>query len=64
MTALTTIVACATCYGDPTSPMTHGLNFAIITMLGVTALVLGGCAMFMVVLARRARACVATEGVS
>ncbi|NIP18746.1 MAG: hypothetical protein GWM87_11760 [Xanthomonadales bacterium] len=64
MTTLFTVIACATCYGDPGSPMTRGLNLAIITMLGVTALVLGGCAMFMVVLARRERRCAATEGVS
>ena len=64
MTIPLTVIACATCYGDPGSPMTQGLNFAILTMLGITVLVLGGCAAFMVVLARRARRCAATEGVS
>jgi hypothetical protein len=28
--------ACATCYGDPDSPQTKGLNGAIITMLVIT----------------------------
>lgn len=36
--------------------MTQGMNFAIITMLGVTGVVLGSCATGMWVLAKRARA--------
>ena len=55
MSALPTLLACAVCYGDPSSPQTHGANLAIFTMLGVTAFVLTGCASFMVTLARRAR---------
>jgi heme/copper-type cytochrome/quinol oxidase subunit 2 len=47
--------ACATCYGAPGDPMTNGLNMGILTLLGVTGLVLGGCAWFMISLARRAR---------
>ena len=34
--------ACATCFGDPTAPASQGLNWAIITLLGVTGGVLGG----------------------
>ena len=34
--------ACATCFGDPTAPATQGMNWAIITLLGVTGGVLGG----------------------
>lgn len=48
-------LACATCFGDPGSAMTQGMNLAIITMLGVTALVLGGCAAGIWMLAKRAR---------
>ena len=25
--------ACAVCYGDPNSPMTHGMNMGILTLL-------------------------------
>ena len=31
--------ACATCFGDPESPMTKGLNKGILTLLGFIALV-------------------------
>jgi len=34
--------ACATCFGDPTAPASQGMNWAIITLLGVTGGVLGG----------------------
>jgi hypothetical protein len=34
--------ACATCFGDPTAPASRGMNWAIITLLGVTGGVLGG----------------------
>lgn len=36
------IFACATCYGDPNDPATQGMNWAIITLLGVTGSVLAG----------------------
>jgi len=35
------IYACSTCYGDPDSPASEGINYAIITLLGVTGGVLG-----------------------
>lgn len=28
--------ACSTCFGDPQDPQTHGMNAAILTLLGVT----------------------------
>jgi len=34
--------ACATCFGAPDAPATLGMNWAIITLLGVTGAVLGG----------------------
>jgi hypothetical protein len=49
------LIACATCYGSADSPMTDGMNLAILTLLGVTGLVLGGFIVMMVMLARRAR---------
>jgi hypothetical protein len=36
------ISACATCYGAPDTQATMGMNWAIITLLGVTGVVLGG----------------------
>ena len=34
--------ACATCFGDPSAPASQGMNWAIITLLGVTGGVLVG----------------------
>ena len=31
---------CAVCFGDPSSPLTQGYNFAVIFLLVVTVLVL------------------------
>ena len=36
------VSACATCYGTSDAPATAGMNWAIITLLGVTGVVLGG----------------------
>ena len=49
------LLACATCYGDPQDPMTHGANMGILTLLGVTAVVLGGFLALLVRLAIRSR---------
>lgn len=49
------VLACATCYGDPSSSMTHGMNMAIVTMLSVTGVVLGGLGAALACFARRAR---------
>ncbi len=34
--------ACGTCFGDPSAPAVQGMNWAIITLLGITGGVLGG----------------------
>ena len=47
--------ACAVCYGAPEAAQTHGMNLGIVTMLGVTGLVLGGFGGLFVCFARRAR---------
>ncbi|MDW8344628.1 MAG: hypothetical protein RMM51_09070 [Verrucomicrobiae bacterium] len=49
------ILACATCYGDPNSSHTQGMNAAILFMLAVTGLVLGGLGTVFIGFARRAR---------
>ena len=36
------VSACAACYGASDAPATAGMNWAIITLLGVTGGVLGG----------------------
>jgi hypothetical protein len=37
-----TAQACATCFGDPSAPAAQGMNWAILTLLGVTGGVLAG----------------------
>ena len=49
------LLACAVCFGAPEAPQTKGLNLGIVTMLGVTGVVLGGFGAMMVCFARRAR---------
>ena len=34
--SLDAVYACATCFGDPNSKATQGMNFAIIAMLTIT----------------------------
>ena len=46
--------ACPSCYGAPDSPMTAGMNMAILSLLGITGVVLFAIAAFMVYLWRRA----------
>lgn len=36
------LLGCATCFGDPSAPASQGMNWAIITLLGVTGGVLSG----------------------
>jgi hypothetical protein len=36
----TDLFACAVCFGDPNSPMTHGAKLAVFFMLGVVGVVL------------------------
>ncbi|MBM3879639.1 MAG: hypothetical protein FJ387_07945 [Verrucomicrobia bacterium] len=48
--------ACATCFGQSDSALAQGMNFGILTLLGVVAVVLSGIAGFFVYLGYRARA--------
>ena len=48
--------ACATCYGASDSPMARGMNWGIMSLLVVVALVLGGFVAFFIYLCRRAAA--------
>ena len=46
--------ACAACYGQSDAPMAQGMNWGILSLLGIIGLVLGGVAGFFIYLARRA----------
>ena len=54
-------MACPVCYTAADPAITESLNAGIFVLLGVTALVLGGVARFIVSLARRARVAVIVE---
>jgi hypothetical protein len=45
--------ACAACYGQSDSPMAAGMNWGIMSLLAVIAVVLGGVGAFFIYLARR-----------
>ena len=47
--------ACAVCFGDPESAMTHGANLAILTLMGVTGGVLGGIVAFALRMRKRSK---------
>lgn len=47
------VMACAACYGQSDSPMAAGMNWGIVTLLGVIVGVLGGIAACFILLARR-----------
>jgi hypothetical protein len=47
--------ACATCYGAADSPMTQGMNNAILTLIGVVGLVYVGIGKVILDFRRRAR---------
>ena len=51
----TTASACATCYGAPDSPLTKGMNMAILSLLVVIGGVLGGIVAFIFHLRRQSR---------
>jgi len=55
MAAPRVLLACAACYGAPDAPQTKGMNLGIVTMLGVTGVVLGGFGGMIFRFARRAR---------
>lgn len=46
--------ACPVCYGNAESPLTAGMNMAILTLLGVTGSVLGLLAVFFLYLRKKA----------
>lgn len=48
--------ACAACYGQSDSSMAAGMNWGILSLLGIIVFVLGGVAGFFVFLARRSAA--------
>ena len=50
-----TASACAVCFGDPDSPLAKGLNWAVLSLLAIVLLVLGGIAAFFTYLVKRAR---------
>lgn len=47
------VFACAACYGQSDSAMAKGMNWGILSLLGVVVSVLGGIASFFFVMARR-----------
>jgi len=47
--------ACATCYGASDAPATEGMNWAIITLLGVTGGMLGSVGAVMIRIKNRAK---------
>ena len=46
--------ACSVCLGDPSSGQVQGMNVAILSLMGITAAVLGGIVLFVAMLWRRA----------
>jgi len=53
--AIGTASACSVCFGDPNDAQSHGMNMAILTLLGVTGGVLGTVAAFGAKIALRIR---------
>ena len=56
------LLACAACFGQSDSAMAQGMNWGILILLGIIALVLGGVAGFFVYLAKRTSALAAATG--
>jgi hypothetical protein len=50
------VFACAACFGQSDSAMAAGMNWGIISLLGMIVVVLGSVATFFIFLARRAAA--------
>jgi len=48
--------ACAVCFGDPNSPMSHGARAGVLFLLGVVVVVLSGILGMTLFWAKRARA--------
>ncbi len=56
------LLACAACFGQSDSAMAQGMNWGILSLLGIIVLVLGGVAAFFVYLAKRSAALAAVAG--
>lgn len=48
-------LACSTCFGDPNSPMTKGMNVGILALLFIVGLVLGAICAFFFYLFKRSK---------
>ncbi len=48
------VLACAVCYGDPNSAMSHGARAGVLVLLGVVGVVLLGLASMLIFWMRRA----------
>ena len=55
MTFVGAASACSVCFGDPNDAQSHGMNMAILTLLGVTGGVLGTVVAFGAKIALRIR---------
>ena len=47
------LLACAACFGQSDSALAQGMNWGILSLLGMIVLVLGGVAAFFIYLARK-----------
>lgn len=47
-------MACAVCYGDPDAPMSKGLTWAVVVLVGMISAVLVAVSAFFVHISRRA----------
>ncbi len=50
------LLACAACFGQSDSALAQGMNWGILSLLGMIVLVLGGVAGFFIYLARKTAA--------
>lgn len=48
-------MACAVCYGDPDAPMSKGLTWAVLVLVGMISVVLVAVSAFFVHISRRAQ---------
>lgn len=55
LTTSQVVLGCAVCVGDPNSPVTVGMNMAILFLLAVVAVMLGSVFTFILYLARKQR---------
>ena len=55
------VFACGSCYGAADSPATNGMNFAILSMIGITGGVLATMTSFFLYLRKRAQIYLAAD---